>query len=126
MSDLSIAIVGSTAKPTYPLFAPAGSVAASVSALDSYFQALDQTPVPSPGRSSTSGQRSDQNPGSGVSQAANPPASLPGPSSNFGGSRSASGPASPYASAGSGKATSGKATSSGGSGRSVGLVDTYG
>ncbi len=121
MSDLSIAIVGSTAKPAYPLFAPAGSVAASVTALDPYFQALDQTPAPSPSGSSNSGQRSGQNPRSGLTQAVNTTAALPGPSSRSGSSGSASGPSSPYASAGSGRATG-----SGGSGRSLGLVDTYG
>lgn len=120
MSDLSIATVGSVAKSAYPLFPPAGTVEASVSALDAYFRALDQTPVPSPSGSSSSGKRSAQQPGSALSQAGGTPASLPVPPSNFGPSGS-SGPASPYAPVGSGRATS-----TGGSGRSAGLVDTYG
>ena len=71
MSDLSIAPIGSTAKPAYPLFTPAGAVAPSVSALDPYFQALDQTPTPSPGGQSDPRQPGGQNPGSAFPNSAN-------------------------------------------------------
>lgn len=59
MSDLTIATGGSA----YPLFRPAGEQVASISALDPYFEALDQQPTPFPAGGAGTGIRPPGPPG---------------------------------------------------------------